>query len=113
MELDLGEAWRQMTGLPFVFACWMARADSDLGALPSILSRCRDLNRYRSSEIAASHAVPSGWPEDLARRYLGEILRYEIGSRELEAIELFWQRCHALGLIERVRPMRLYDNSQF
>jgi chorismate dehydratase len=107
-EIDLGEAWRQMTGLPFVFACWMARADSDLGALPSILARYRDRNRDRSSEIAAAHAMPSGWHEDLAQKYLGDILRYEIGPRELEAIELFWSRCHELGLIDHLRPMKLY-----
>jgi chorismate dehydratase len=111
-ELDLGNAWRQMTGLPFVFACWMARAESDLGDLPGVLGRYRDLNRGRISEIAAAHAAASGWPEGLARKYLGKILRYEIGSRELQAIELFWRRCHALGLIDRLRPMKLYDNSQ-
>jgi chorismate dehydratase len=98
-----------MTGLPFVFACWMARADHDLGDLPGILSRYRELNRNRVTEIAGTHAEASGWPEDLAAEYLGKILRYDIGSRELEAIELFWQCCHALGLIERLRPMILYN----
>ncbi|MCW8985070.1 MAG: menaquinone biosynthesis protein [Thermoanaerobaculales bacterium] len=107
-QLDLGEAWRRMTGLPFVFACWMARADQDLGHLPRILGRYRDLNRDRTVEIAAAHGEASGWPEELAAEYLGEILRYEIGPREMEAIELFWLKCHNLGLIERLRPMKLY-----
>jgi len=109
-QLDLGEAWRRMTGLPFVFACWMARADHDLGTLPDILSRYRELNRNRVAEIAGTHAEASGWPEELAAEYLGEILRYDIGSRELEAIELFWKRCHLLGLIDRLRPLKLYAN---
>ena len=109
-QLDLGEAWRRMTGLPFVFACWMARADHDLGELPDILSRYRDLNRNRVAEIAATHAKASGWPGGLAAAYLGKILRYDIGSRELEAIELFWKRCHKLGLIKRLRPLKLYAN---
>ena len=107
-QLDLGEAWRRMTGLPFVFACWMARADHDLGDLPDILRRNRDVNRDRVAEIAAAHAKASGWPQGLAAAYLGRILRYDIGSRELEGIELFWNRCHDLGLIERLRPMKLY-----
>ena len=111
-QLDLGEAWRRMTGLPFVFACWMARADHDLGDLPNILGRYRDLNRNRIVEIAVTHAKASGWPEGLAAAYLGKILRYDIGSRELEAIELFWKRCRALGLIERLRPMKLYKEIQ-
>ena len=111
-QLDLGKAWRGMTGLPFVFACWMARADQDLGDLPDILNRHREFNRGRTAEIAAAHAGASGWPIELAAEYLGEILRYDIGPRELEAIELFWKRCHALGLIERLRPMKLYKGSQ-
>jgi len=112
-QLDLGDAWKQTTGLPFVFACWMARVGCDLGAVPEILARRRELNRHRLAEIVAAHAAGSGWPEDLAAEYLGDILRYELGSRELESIELFWSRCHDLGLIDDLRPMKLYNNSQF
>jgi chorismate dehydratase len=107
-QLDLGEAWRQLTGLPFVFATWLARADADLGPLPEVLARCRERNRGRTREIVAAHA--NGWPVELATRYLEQILRYELGERELEAIALFWKRCHALGLIERLRPMRIYSD---
>lgn len=109
-QLDLGEAWRRMTGLPFIFACWMARADSDLGDLPEILSRYRDLNRDRVTEIAAAHAKASGWPEGLAAAYLGRILRYDIGSREIKGIELFWNRCHELGLLRELRPTNICTN---
>ena len=111
-QIDLGEAWRAMTGLPFVFACWMARADDDLGELPDLLGRYRDRNRGRSAEIAAIHALASGWPEELAVEYLSEILRYDLGPRELEAIELFWSKCHDLGLIDRLRPMELYSDGK-
>ncbi len=112
-ELDLGEAWKQITGLPFVFACWVARAGSDLDDLPEVLVRCRDRNRGRIREIAAAHAQKSGWSEHLAVEYLGNILQYDLGLREFTAIELFWRRCYELGLADRQRPLRLYDNSRF
>ena len=112
-QLDLGEAWKELTGLPFVFACWMVRADHDIGGVPEILARRREINRRRIPDIVAAHAAASGWPEDLAAEYLGRILRYELGARELESVELFWSRCHEIGLIGQLRPMRLYDNSQF
>ncbi len=32
--VDLGEAWVALTGLPFVFALWVARPGVDLGDLP-------------------------------------------------------------------------------
>lgn len=110
-QLDLGSAWKSLSGLPFVFATWLARAGEDLGELPATLRRYRERNLLRIPEIVSSHA--DGWPADLANRYLTEILRYEIGPRELESIALFWERCHALGLIDNLRPMRLYRNSQF
>lgn len=107
-QLDLGEAWKQLTGLPFVFATWLARADADLGEVPTLLARCRRRNRHRVPQIVASHA--NGWPVELATRYLGQILRYELGERELASIGLFWARCHELGLIGELRPMRLYSD---
>jgi chorismate dehydratase len=108
-ELDLGAAWKRITGLPFVFASWMARADRDLGDLPACLGRCHDRNRRCTSEIAAAHAATSGWPKELAVDYLGDILRYELGPRELEAIQLFWSKCLDLGLINHLRPLKLYS----
>ncbi|MFV2071323.1 MAG: menaquinone biosynthetic enzyme MqnA/MqnD family protein [Thermoanaerobaculales bacterium] len=110
-QLDLGEEWKSLTGLPFVFAAWMARAGAELGDLPDLLNRRREANSSRIETIATAHARPAGWPDELAREYLQEILSFEVGSRELEAIQLFWSKCHTLGLIESLRPMQLYRNS--
>jgi chorismate dehydratase len=108
-QLDLGEAWHQITGLPFVFATWMTPLGTDLGELPRLLRRRRDLNRGRIREIVLSCAAEHGWTADLAELYLGSLLRYELGQRELKGMTVFWERCHELGLIEKVRPLVLYD----
>lgn len=108
-ELDLGEAWRTFSGRPFVFATWMAAKGCDLGDLPNRLNRIRRANRDRLSEIAASHAANSGWPEDLAVSYLTRNLRYRLGPAELGGMEEFWQVCHEEGLIDELRPLRLYQ----
>ena len=107
-QLDLGEAWKRLTGLPFVFATWMARASDDLGGLPELLRHCREANAHRIDDIVAGHAAAAGWPEDLARHYLGTILRYRLGQRELKAITTFWSRCRDAGLIAELRPLRLH-----
>ena len=39
--VDLGEAWHTLTGLPFVFAFWVARGGVDLGELPAALAQSR------------------------------------------------------------------------
>lgn len=109
-ELDLGDAWRELTGKPFVFAVWMTRVGADLGDLPDRLDRIRLANRHRLTEIATLHAGATGWPTDLAVRYLSRNLRYDLESPELEGIEEFWRRCHELEIIEELRPMRFYGS---
>lgn len=107
-QLDLGEAWKQMTGQPFVFAAWMALGSTDLGMLPGLLRRRRDINRATIDDLVATHAAAAGWPADLARHYLGALLRYDLGQRELKAMTTFWSRCHDIGLFPELRPLRLY-----
>lgn len=102
-QLDLGEAWKRLTALPFVFATWMSRRERGLEGLAKILEDQRERNHNRIERIAEAQAPRHGWPPELARRYLGELLRYAIGEREMRAIELFWDKAHALGLIESAR----------
>jgi chorismate dehydratase len=109
-QLDLGRAWKELTGLPFVFAVWMARAGEELGRLPEILDRQRSTNAERIGEIGERSAGAAGWPPTLAARYLGEILRYSVGEMELRSIELFWSKCRDLGLIDQRRPLELYSS---
>jgi chorismate dehydratase len=98
-QLDLGGAWKAMTGLPFVFAAWMARDGVDLGDLPEMLDRARVLGLRHVDQIVAEHAVPRGWPGDVARRYLAEHLKFEIGPRQLDAIREFHGRAARHGII--------------
>lgn len=107
-QLDLGHGWKELTGLPFVFAVWMARAGTDLGDLPNVLRERRQENCGRIDELVSRHAAPHGWPDDLARSYLGQWLCYEIGPRQLEAIERFGQLCAEAGLIPQPASLRLW-----
>jgi chorismate dehydratase len=107
-QLDLGRAWKELTSMPFVFAAWMALPSSDLGDLPGVLASRRATNLRRIPELATRHGPAAGWPRELAEQYLGRLLRYDLGQRELKAITTFWQRCRDLGLIDHVRPLSLY-----
>lgn len=108
-QLDLGQAWRETMGLPFVFAVWMARRGSDLGELPRLLDTQRRVNAERIDAIAERDAPRHGWPRELAREYLGGIMRYTIGPRELEAIERFGTLAAQHGLIPAPRPLEVHE----
>lgn len=105
-QLDLGEAWKRLTGLPFVYATWMCRAADedrhDIRAAAAAIDRARRHNATRMSWIVARRAAESRWPRELAERYLGDLLRYDIGPREQEAAQLFLNMCADAGLAPAV-----------
>lgn len=104
-QLDLGAAWKEMTGLPFVFAVWCARSDAKLGDLPRRLVEARQRGVAQIEQIVARYAVPRGWPAGLAWQYLAVYLKFEIGPRQLEAIARFHELAAAHGLIESARAI--------
>lgn len=109
-QLDLGEAWRELTGMPFVFATWMALASADpamLSTAAAVLDRQRRHNVERIDRIIARHAEAHGWPADLAREYLTQKLVYDVDDRRLAALELFFVKVREHGLIDRLRPVEL------
>lgn len=110
-QLDLGEGWYELTGLPFVFAMWMTRAGTDLGDLPRRLAARLDANLPQRLLIAERYAQLHGWPSDLAEHYLIDVLRYRVGERELEAVARFGELAHELGITKQSRDVRLYQRA--
>jgi predicted solute-binding protein len=108
-QLDLGAAWKELTGLPFVFAAWVAAPGFSLPGLSARLERAKREGLDQVSRIVERDAVPRGWPADLARRYLTEYLRYDMGPRQVQAIERFHREAHALKLLPGpLRPILAY-----
>lgn len=102
-QLDLGQAWKELTGLPFVYATWMCRAgEADsvhVRTASALLDRQRRRNQARMHWLIEKHAPEHRWPPALARRYLGELLRYDVGEREREAVGRFLGEAAELGLV--------------
>ncbi len=109
-QLDLGDAWKAWTGLPFVYATWMCRSEDwgkpEIVAAADLLDRQRLRNTLRLDWAVDRFAAEKGWPADLARMYLGSYLRYEVGPREREAVARFFSECAAIGAIDPQRAAR-------
>jgi len=102
-EVDLGGAWRQHTGLPFVFAVWAAPVEMpepQRAALGALLAGWRDRGVARAGRLAEAYAKPAGWPVELARRYLTRCLSYRLDARAVEGAEHFARLCVELELVE-------------
>jgi predicted solute-binding protein len=96
--MDLGEQWTATTGLPMVFAVWAGR---DGSATPENEEALRDSCRFgleHLEEIVRSEAKPRGLSEELAREYLTERVRLELGPEEYQGLE------HFLRLAGELKP---------
>ncbi len=90
-RMDLGEAWRVLTGLPFVFATWAARCEIDPGPLGDLLSAARDRGVASAADIARRDAAGRGWPVDLAVQYLTRNLDFTLTPSHRRGMDLFFE----------------------
>jgi chorismate dehydratase len=107
-QLDLGAAWVEHTGLPFVFALWMARRDAPpemLRSAAAVLDHQRRHNRERIDWMIHHKAKPRRWPGDLARDYLTDHIAYEFTDERRAGLELFFRKAHEHGLIATCREL--------
>jgi len=99
-HVDLGEAWRDWTGLPFVFAVWAARRAADRAAVERVheaLLQSRDWGLAHLDVLAgAAHRV-SGVPTDECREYFAG-LDYAFTERHLAGLATFFRKLAAHGL---------------
>jgi chorismate dehydratase len=101
-EVDLGGAWRQHTGLPFVFAVWAtcSSAGEPLAAtLAALLEHARDRGVAQAAEIAQTWGPQHGWPIAAARRYLTQCMQYRLDSRSIAGVACFARLCAAADIV--------------
>ena len=86
--VDLGAAWRDTTGLPFVYAAWTGRPGAvgpdDIAILKQSLA---DGLAARATIARAWSEAHGGDPADY-QRYLTDNIRYQLGAEELSG----WRR---------------------
>jgi len=97
--MDLGQMWYDWTGLPFVFAMWVARNDVDIAGVEAALNESRDRGVAAIQQIAADEAPRLDLRRDIAEIYLREHLNYHLTSAELSGLELFRELAEQQGLL--------------
>ena len=106
IKTDLGEEWKALTGLPFVWAFWAGRPGVvPLGAVAALLE-ARDRGVAASDEIGAAYAGPDR--AALAQAYLRENVFYTLGDREQAGLRRYFELAAKHGIVDDVRPLAFY-----
>jgi chorismate dehydratase len=105
---DLGQEWHDWTGLPFVYAVWAVRPGVDLGPVEEALHEAKRRGLARLGPIAQREAAGLGLDAGFCRRYLANIIRFDLGPRELAGLHHYYMLACELGLARRGGHLELY-----
>jgi chorismate dehydratase len=95
--LDLGEAWQNATGLPFVFAAWLIRPG--LADPRHLADRLRAWRAAGEASVEAIVQEEKRYPAALTRRYLTEHIRFRLGAEEKRGIREYARLLHKHQLV--------------
>ncbi len=109
-KIDLGAAWREFTGLPFVYAFWTGPAGAVTAADVAALQHARE------EGAAAPHAIARAYYPDDARKavaggdYLRDNIQFRLGAREQDGLARFFALAAEVGAVERAQPLRWFGD---
>lgn len=101
VQVDLGLAWREWTGLPFVFAVWAARRSADSERVRDVHSRLLESRAWGLAhlDLLADQAwATTGIARATCRAYLDD-LDYGFSYRHLAGLTDFFRRLAQDGLV--------------
>ncbi len=93
---DLGEEWRKATGLPFVYARWLVADHVDLDVVTPLFVEMKRRGVEQIEQIVQAAPQTTDFGAEFVREYLSRCILYDVGPRELEGLETFF------NLAERV-----------
>jgi chorismate dehydratase len=103
---DLCEQWFQLTGLPFVFAMWVARNNRaqawDFSRTCQALQQARDSGLQHLAQIAAQQASRYDLTVEDCLTYFTVQLHFRMNAPERAGLELFREHADRLGLLSAV-----------
>lgn len=108
---DLGQEWHDWTGLPFVYAVWAVRSGAELGAVEEALHEAKRRGQRRAGEIAHREAPLLQLDAGFCRRYLTNIIHFDMGPRELAGLHHFYMLAAELGLAKRGVTFDFYHHA--
>ena len=96
---DLGEEWKRLVDLPFVYAVWLIRPEvADKESIARELRARRDENLTHINQLIAEQ---NDFDRDFCRRYYREHLRFNFGEKEKEGLRAFQRLCEKHGLLPK------------
>ncbi len=108
MYLDLAEEWRDMTGLPFVFAVWAGREKAiSLDDTQAIISS-KNLGMDNIDDVCRAAAAEYDANFSLVKSYLTENIQFDLGEEEIAGMKQYFELAYYHGALEYLPLLNFY-----
>ena len=107
-KIDLGAAWKDFTGLPFVYACWTGIPNAVNVDDVAVLQAARAAGERHAEDVAARFFAGDPERAALGGRYLRENIRFGLGEREIAGLERFYTLAAEVAVVPRSQPLRWF-----
>jgi chorismate dehydratase len=107
---DLGQEWHDWTSLPLVYAVWAVRSGVDLRGVDHALREAKKCGVARAGLIAQREAPRLELDAGFCRRYLSNILSFDLGPAERAGLRRFYTLAHQLGLAPEGVEIEFYNS---
>jgi chorismate dehydratase len=109
-KIDLGQAWTEMTGLPFVWAFWAGRPEAATADTVALLHDAAASGMSHLDEIADAYtANPAQQPT--SRRYLRNSLRFRLDARAIEGLRTYYREAVAAGAASAETDLQFFPEA--
>ncbi len=107
--LDLGQEWKELTGLPFVYAVWVTKSGSKLHGLRRLLVDAKECGLKFVNEIAVAEAGRLGMEKERCLWYLSESIKYSLGEQEIRGLKSFYDYALEMGEVKDGVKIEFYN----
>lgn len=111
---DLGQEWKEMTGLPMVFSVWAIRKDfaeknmDQLKIIKNTFVDCMNYSLEHIEEVARKAAQWEEFPAEYLVQYFNS-LRFDFDGRKQEGLLEYYREAYQMGLLEEIAPLQILD----
>jgi chorismate dehydratase len=115
-KIDLGEAWRDLTGLPFIFGLWLVQRNIWNAELEKLKDSTKKLLKAKTwgiknmSTMCTLAAKNSNLTEEEMCSYFDGLV-YDFGPKEIAGLELFYHHLKENSIIESVPKLKFIPSN--
>jgi chorismate dehydratase len=112
--IDLGRAWRRLTGQPFVYALWLAKPERLAPSLIAALQTAQEYGQTQFEAIAQEESIRLNCPVEVCLDYVSSVMDYGLDDGLLRGLETFREKVFANNLLGQSRltgsaPQRILE----